>query len=87
MTCEGSTTNSCMWNATCVANSSCSLFLNKSLCNGYKVSNKPCVWDNGCRNARCADFKGTTDSICNELLTDCVSNGTDCVDGTDCSKF
>lgn len=54
--------------------------MNKSLCNGYKAV-KHCFWDSGCRNARCSEFKGTSNTICNELLTDCVSNG------TDCSKF
>ncbi|CAK64744.1 unnamed protein product (macronuclear) [Paramecium tetraurelia] len=84
VTCEG--TGTCGWNSICVSKTSCGQLLTKSICESVKISNKPCKWDTGtCRNARCDDFTATDDNTCNTLLENCVTNGTKCVDGTNCA--
>ncbi|CAD8122988.1 unnamed protein product [Paramecium sonneborni] len=83
ITCEGTT--NCGWNSICVSKTSCGQLLTKSICESVKINNKPCKWEsNSCRNARCDDFTATDDNTCNTLLDGCVTNGTKCVDGTNC---
>lgn len=60
--------------------------MTKSICESVKINNKPCKWDTStCRSARCDDFTATDDNTCNTLLENCVTNGTKCVDGTNCA--
>ncbi|CAD8206022.1 unnamed protein product [Paramecium pentaurelia] len=84
ITCEG--TNSCGWNSICVSKTSCGQLSSKSICESVKINNRPCKWESSsCRNARCDDFTATDDNTCNTLLENCVTNGTKCVDGTNCA--
>ncbi|CAD8205842.1 unnamed protein product [Paramecium pentaurelia] len=85
VTCEG--TDNCGWNSICVSKTSCGLLTqSKSVCESVKINERSCKWEsNTCRPAKCDDFTATDDNTCNTLLPGCVTNGTKCVDGSNCA--